>query len=133
MKREELVAIVEKTSTGFSGYLKDIPGITTGETLKEMIENFEEIKEMYVEDLKERGKDYEKIEQAKIIVKLDMKQFFDYFNFISKSALADRLGINRSLFRQYTSGLASLSDKRVKVISDGLHDIADELNSVSLA
>ena len=125
-------AVIEKTSTGFSGYMEGIPGATTGATLSEMRENFEELRNLHVAYLKEQGKPYKAIEKAEIKFVIDLRQFFEYFNIIKKSALAERLGINSSLMRQYASGLAPIADKRMKKISSELNKLGEELKSVDL-
>lgn len=129
-----LSAIVEKTGTGFSAYFKgnEVPGVTTGESLEEVKENLEDLRELQVEYLKEQGKPYEHLENAEIKIGLDLGQFFEYFSFINKSALAERLHINKSLFRQYSRGIVPIADKRAQVITKELNRIGDELKSVSL-
>ena len=52
---------------------------------------------------------------------------------LNKSKLADYIGINQSLLRQYSSNLISASDERLKLIEDGIHRLADELNTVKFS
>jgi two-component system phosphate regulon sensor histidine kinase PhoR len=50
---------------------------------------------------------------------VDLEQIFEYFNVINKSAFAEHYaGMNQSLFRQYTKGLASLSGDKMAQISE---------------
>ncbi len=130
----KITVIVEKTSTGFSAYAKEIDGlITVGDGLTELKSNFNEVLEYHVEYLQEMG---EKISSEDFAINyvLDLEQFFDYFNVINKSAFAENYaGINQSLFRQYTKKLAPLSDEKMLQISRGLHKLADELSDFTLA
>lgn len=47
------------------------------------------------------------------------------------SAIGRRAKINESLMRQYVSGKAVASEKRVKLIEDAIHELGKELQSVS--
>jgi hypothetical protein len=65
-------------------------------------------------------------------VKYDLQSLFEYFRIINKSALADYVGINSSLLRQYAKGLAFASDKQRERIEIALHRIGEELLQVHL-
>lgn len=126
-------AIIEKTSTGFSGYIKEIDGIVTaGDSINEMRDNFNEALTSYFEYLSEKGFESPNINEVKINFTVDMNQFFKHYNVINKSAFADYIGINPSLFRQYTKGLANLSDKKMLQITNGLHKLADDISDIVL-
>lgn len=131
---KHLSAVIEKTATGFSAYFKspEVPGATTATSLDGVKENLEELRDLQVEYLKEQGKEFAALENADIKIELDLGQFFEYFDFINKSALAQRLKLNKSLFRRYTKGLAPMGDKRVQDITTELNRIGEELKSVSL-
>lgn len=127
-------AIVEKTSTGFSGYFKEIDGVVSvGDSVNELKSSMREALEMYLDFLKEKDLGTITIDDVELNFVIDMKQFFEYFEVINKSAFADYAGINRSLFRQYTKGLTKLSDKKLLVISKGLHKLADDISNMQLA
>ena len=131
--RNEFTAIIEKTNTGFSGYLKEISGvITTGDSIPEMKENFKDSLEDYFEYLKYKGNDVPKIEDIIITYTVDLEQFFEYYDVINKSAFARYIDINPSLFRQYIKGLTKLSDKKMLQITDGLHKLADDISDIVL-
>lgn len=127
-------AIIEKTGTGFSGYFKEIDGvISIGDTINEIKNNLKSALKTFLEYLNEMGLSNLKIKDVEINYVVDMKQFFEYFNMINKSSFADYIGINRSLFRQYTSGLTSVSDKKMLHISKGLHKLADDISNMQLS
>ena len=134
MKRKELTVIVEKTATGFSAYAKEIDGLATvGSSLSELKENFNEVLQYHIEYLNEQGEALTK-ENFTINYVVDLEQIFEYFNVINKSAFAEHYaGMNKSLFRQYTKGLASLSGDKMAQISKGLHKLADEISDLTFA
>ncbi|XOD69315.1 MAG: type II toxin-antitoxin system HicB family antitoxin [Flavobacteriales bacterium AspAUS03] len=129
----ELTAIIEKKSTGFSGYFKEIDSLTTvGDTIEEIKANFRELLNEYISYLEEEGK--ETLEWKKSIINyvIDIEQLFDYYKVINKTAFAKYIGINPILFRQYTKKLVPISDQRMRKITEGIHRLADELNTVVL-
>ncbi len=129
---EKLIIVIEKTNTGFSSYIKDIPGlVSVGDTITEIKENMKEVITMAVECRKEDGKDYTDL-QREVSYAIDLEQFFEYYKVLNKSAFAEYIGINPSLFRQYTKGLAPLSSDRMKEIMQGLQKLAKDLERVVL-
>jgi len=133
MKTLTITVIVEKTSTGFSAYAKEIDGLATvGSSISELKENFNEVLEYHVEYLQEQGENVT-IGNFEVSYEIDLEQVFDYFNVINKSAFAEHYAeMNQSLFRQYTKGLAPLSGDKMQQISKGLHKLADELSDLTL-
>ena len=119
----KITAVIEKTNTGFSGYVKEIDGIVSvGDSITEIKENLIEAVQL------KSGK--AKIDELEYV--FDLEQFFEHYNVINKSAFADYIGMNKSLFRQYISGLANLSDKKLLDISQGLHRLAKDFSDVVL-
>lgn len=69
----KLTVILEKTSTGYSAYCKEIDGMTTvGKTSAEIKENFQELIQMRADYLDEQGKEKE----ANEISKAEIQFFF---------------------------------------------------------
>lgn len=134
MGKSKLTVVVEKTNTGFSAYIKEIDGIVgVGGTMTELKENLNEAFYHYLEYINETENRSLSVSDFVFEYTLDLKQFFDYFKVINKSAFAsDYLDMNQSLFRRYTNGLAPLSDKKMIEISKGLHKLANELEDLSL-
>ena len=108
-------AVLEITSTGYSGYIKELPGVASAAS------SLNVLKSDLVEAV-EIGQ--ESSAPFRITYYVDLKQFFDYFKVLNKSALAAYLGMNPSLFRQYTSGLTPLSDAKLQTISEGLQRLS---------
>jgi len=119
--KNKFTAVIERTNTGFSGYIKEEDGIVTvGESITEIKENFIDALSLNF------------TENLEIEYLIDLDQFFEFYNVLNKSAFADYIGMNRSLFRQYTKGLATLSDDRLLQISKGLHKLANEFSDIAL-
>lgn len=133
-KKMKITVVVEKTSTGFSAYAKEIDGlIATGDTIREIKQEFNEALFHHVEYLQETGNSSVSMDDYNVNYVLDLEQFFEYFSVINKSAFAEHyVNMNASLFRQYTKKLAPLSDDKLKKISFGLHKLADEINDLTL-
>lgn len=122
--------ILEKSSTGYSAYSEELPGlVTTGETFEEVKTNFKEVVDMQCDYLREEGKltEADELESATVNYYLDLQTFFDYFSIFNKSKLADYLGINSSLLRRMSVNDFELSEKKALQIQDGLHKLAEEL------
>ena len=48
--------VIEKTETGYSAYVPDLPGcVSAGRTREEMDRNIREAIELYLDELRERG------------------------------------------------------------------------------
>ena len=62
----------------------------------------------------------------------DVSAFFENFDFLNQTKIADLSGINPSLLRQYASGVKHPSVQQAKKIEMVIHKLAKELKSVSL-
>ena len=63
----------------------------------------------------------------------DLTVFFEEFNFLKQSKIAELAGVNPALLRQYASGVKNPSAEQAKKIEKAVHELARELQSVSLA
>ena len=63
---------------------------------------------------------------------LDIPSFFKLLPELKISLLARKAGINESLMRQYATGKANASEQRAKQIEKAIHELGEELLSVSL-
>jgi len=61
---------------------------------------------------------------------MDIQTFFIKCHYISQREVADRLGINHSLFRQYACGLKTPGKKRIKQIEKVINELGRELEQV---
>ncbi len=129
---KKLTAIIEKTNTGFSGYIKEYDGLATvGETISELKSNLKEVIDEQIAYLEEIGKDASVLKQE-VLYSVDLEQFFEHYKVINKTAFAEYIGINKSLFRQYTKGLAPLSSDKMQQITNGLRNLATDIESIVL-
>ncbi|MCT3662584.1 type II toxin-antitoxin system HicB family antitoxin [Elizabethkingia anophelis] len=128
--------VLERTNTGYSAYSDDLPGgVTAGDNIDEIKENFKEVIEMYADYLEENDKVNEANEfrNAEVTYYLNLETFFDHYALFNKSELAKYLGINPSLLRRLSSTNVELSDKKSLQIKDGLHKLAEELKHYDFA
>ena len=104
---------------GLSGF-----GDTAEAAKKDMMNAYQEIKEMQEEE----GK---KVPELEFVYKYDMQSFFDYFSFLNVTKVAEMAGINPSLMRQYTSGVANAGQKQYDKIRAAIGKISKELSAAT--
>ena len=128
-------AVIEKGNDGkYSIYVPDMKqyalngqGDSVAEAKKDMLLSLSELVEMYQEDGVEIPTE---INNPSFEYQYDMASVFDYFNWINVSKLAEKVGMNASLLRQYRSGLAFASEKQCEKIQTLLHQLGNELSTV---
>lgn len=125
-KKRKIVAIVEKTDTGFSAFAVDYPAFTTGKTISELSKNIVEALNLYFED------DEIQISQKNINFEIDLKQFFQHYRVINSKFLAERIGMNPALLSQYVQGRKKPSAQQTERILNGINEIGRELSELSL-
>lgn len=133
---KKISVYVEKAKDGtYWGSTQNIPGGVSafGDSLDELKKNLREAFSDYLEtaemegeewanDLKNRGFEY----------LMDIPSFFKLLPAVKISSIAKKSKINQSLMRQYASGTANASEKRAKQIEKAIHELGEELLSVSL-
>ena len=95
-------------------------GNSSQEAKEDMLKAYEEIKIMLIEEEKNPP-------ELDFIYHYDMKSFFEYFDFLNVSKLAQRAGINPSLMRKYSSGLVKAGEGQYLKLQRAVHSIANEL------
>nr|WP_321229582.1 hypothetical protein [uncultured Psychroserpens sp.] len=120
---KEFTAVIEKTGTGFSGYIKEVDGVVSAS---------DSLSEMKIDLLEALQMTNEAATEEKINYVIDLEQFFKYYNVINKTAFANYIGMNPSLFRQYIGGLTNLSDNKLLDITKGLHRLAKDFSDIVL-
>ena len=133
MSTKKVIAVVEASSTGYGVYSDSLPGITGyGKTVDKAKTNF-------YSALEETIKSYKKVKLPKelkgkfsIIFKYDIASIFEHFGMLDATGLAEKIGMNASLLRQYKSGHALASDKQKAKIQNGLHALGRELLQIRL-
>ena len=128
-----VTVIIEKAKDGYySCYVEDdLPGFglsgfgESAEAAKEdMMKAYQELKEIQAEEGKEGP-------ELEFTYKYDMQSFFDYFSFLNVSKVAELAGINPSLMRQYTSGVANAGQKQYDKIRVAIGKISKELSAAT--
>jgi len=130
---KKIEVILEKSLDGYSAYAKDYSAIyTTGNDIQEVKENIEEVIGYQVEYLQEQGKneESENLKNSELEFYLDVKQFFEEYKFINKSAFAEAIGEKPNYIRKISRGLVKLSDEKSLKIQTGLHKLGKELLNV---
>lgn len=127
-------ALIEKKTDGKYGiYTPELEHTIIGEG-----NSVYEAKKDFENSLSEMIKSYEgeilpdELEELSFSFKHDISSLFDYFDFINVTKFAKRIGINDSLLRQYKQGHTYISEAQAKKIEKALHEVAEELLSVSL-
>jgi predicted RNase H-like HicB family nuclease len=130
-------AIIELWDDGtYSIYVPDMKGHSLnaqGESVEEAKENLKEAVADYVEMYQDSGKAIpEEIDNPVFEYKYDLASFFDYFNWINVSKLAERASINPSLMRQYKKRITFASEKQSEKIQKVINRLGSELAAVRL-
>ncbi len=129
----KVTAIMEKAKDGhYSCYVEDdLPGFglsgfgdTAEAAKKDMMNAYQEIKKMQEEEGKE-------VPELEFVYKYDIQSFFDYFSFLNVTKVAEMAGINPSLMRQYTSGVANAGQKQYDKIRVAIGKISKELSAAT--
>ena len=121
--------IVEQTKDGYfsCSVQEDIPyvgllgyGESSEEAVNDLKTFYEEAKEM----LAAEGKTLPELE---FVVHYDMPSFFDRFSFLNQTKIAKIAGINPSLMRRYTSGVARAGQKQYDKLHAAVQTIARDM------
>ncbi len=78
-------------------------------------------------------KEFEKLEEVIFEYAYDLTFFFEEFNFLNQSKIAEIAGINPGLIRQYSSGHKLPSKEEVAKIEVAIKALATKLKSVKLS
>ncbi len=124
MKKSKIIAIVERTDTGFSAFAEDYAVYTTGKSFTEIQKNMLSALNFYFED------ENRKITEKEMHLQIDLKQFFQYYKVLNAKFLAKRIGIHPTLFSQYVQGRKKPSSKQSEKIFNGIKEIGKELSEI---
>ncbi|CAM4095983.1 type II toxin-antitoxin system HicB family antitoxin [Gillisia limnaea] len=136
MKNKSVEVYVEKAADGtYWGTTQNLPGVVTafGNSLEELKINLQQAYSDYLETAIEVNEEWiQQILHANVFVyRLDIQALFKLIPEIKISSLAKKAGINESLMRQYATGKANASEERAKKIEKALHELGNELLSVT--
>ncbi|UAM99675.1 type II toxin-antitoxin system HicB family antitoxin [Polaribacter litorisediminis] len=127
---------VEKHKDGtYWGTTSNIPGVVSafGSNLSELKESITLAYKDYYELAEELEEDFLK-EIAKnptFKYHLDIKSVFELLPEVKISNIAEKAGINTSLLRQYKTGKKAASEEQANKVLKALHELGQELLSVS--
>ncbi|GAB2840046.1 hypothetical protein GCM10027043_49200 [Ferruginibacter profundus] len=82
--------------------------------------------------LRKALKDFHQLEEVKFEYAYDLTVFFEEFNFLNQSKIAELSGINASLLRQYASGVKNPSEAQAKKIQTTIRGLALRLKNVQI-
>ncbi|MDE6311252.1 MAG: pilus assembly protein HicB [Muribaculaceae bacterium] len=121
--------IVEQTGDGyFSCFVQeDIPHVALlgyGESSEAAIQSLMEFYQQSKIELAAEGKILPELD---FVVHYDMPSFFNRFNFLNQSKIAERAGINPSLMRKYTSGVANAGQKQYEKLYGAIQSLAKDM------
>jgi predicted RNase H-like HicB family nuclease len=125
---------IEKTDEEYWASVKELAGCySSGSTIDEAITNTKDAISDYISDLPEGMVVPETFYSENIEYKIqyDLESLFEKFNFLNKTAIAEKAGLNPSLVRQYSKGLANAGEKQREKIIKAIHEIANELLAAS--
>jgi predicted RNase H-like HicB family nuclease len=135
----KIIAVVEKGKDGlFSVYviegLSEVALNGQGDSVHEAIEDMhialEECRHLYIEE--GNPAEGELFDEIQFEYKYDIASLFDFFDELNVSSFARKIGMNESLLRKYRTGQAFASEKQLKKIETGLHELGKELCSAHL-
>lgn len=131
-----ILVYVEKADDGtYWGTTQNIPGVVTayGNSLEELKKNLKVAFDDYLEVAKEEKEDWFKDvkKMDAFNYQMDLSSFFRLIPEVKISAIAEKAKINSSLLRQYVTGKSNPSEERLKQIEKAIHELGEELLSVS--
>jgi predicted RNase H-like HicB family nuclease len=123
---KKIPVIIEKTRSGYSAYAELLDVFTTGKDIPTLHTNMLEALNLALND-----SGYT-VTEDNIKLRLDLRQFFQYYKVLNANFLAERIGMNPSLLSQYVRGKKQPSSKQTEKIILGIQRIGKELSDINL-
>ncbi len=123
---KKIPVIIEKTRTGYSAYAEHIDVFTTGKDIHSLHSNLLEALNLAFNDSGFT------VTADNLKLRLDLRQFFQYYKVLNSNFLAERIGMNPSLLSQYVRGKKQPSPKQTEKIIRGIQRIGKELSDLTL-
>ena len=129
------IVLIEKDENGYSAVITNFKSTIWGsgnsvkEALADLMNSIKEMSNIYKEEGRQSPDD---LENLTFDYQYDISALFNAFSFLNVSRFAERVGISPSLMRHYKAGDTYISAAQAKKIEAGLHQIARELEAVSL-
>ena len=131
----KVTVIVEKTSTGYSAFIPDVPGVASvADTFGEVRDQMGEAVHLLLETARLYRDPIPEVLRGDYLLefKLDIQTFMQWMTkVISQRGLSEIAQINKSLISQYASGIKKPSPKQLKKIETAIHRFAEDLHSIS--
>jgi hypothetical protein len=83
--------------------------------------------------IKKLIRDFEGLDEVQFEYAYDLTVFFEQFNFLNQSKIAELAGINPGLIRQYSSGNKQPSKEQVGKIQNAIQIMAGKLKGIQLS
>lgn len=133
----KFTAIVELWDDGtYSIYIPDMEKHNLnaqGKTVQEAKDGLSEGLKDYVEMYESMGEEVpEELINPEFEYKYDLASFFDYYDWINVSKLAEKAEINASLLRQYKKRLTFASEKQINKLQATVNRLGKEMAAVRL-
>jgi hypothetical protein len=133
----EIPVIFEKNEGELWGRIEgigDFMPVTVGNSKDEIISSLKELIDDYKmnEGIHDKNWLDIKFENVTFSFSYDIQAFFQSFNFLNQTKIAEVAGINPALLRQYASGVKHPSKEQALKIEVAIHKLARELESVSV-
>lgn len=134
---EKVVMNTARTENGYSCSCDLIKGwvVAYSGDFDEFRKYVQESIDFYLEGAKEDGEKYDPVfdGEYEVVYKFDVQSLLEYYRGIfSFSALQTITGINQRQLCHYASGLSKPRPQQAKKISEGLHRLAKELQSITV-
>lgn len=136
MKPQKVIVDLGHTGNNYSAHIAELPGcIATGSTLDELKKNISEAIELHLAGMREDNIQIPILFQDEF--ELDYKFSAEallnaYSSIFTKAALSRITGINERQLWHYAAGVRKPRPAQAKRIEKGLHDLGEELLTLSL-
>lgn len=125
MKKPKITAQVMKEEIGYS-----VVATVKGHFIASQADTYDELKINFLDAVNLTFQDSFEYFSDEIIYEMDIASFFDSFPYLNVSAVAERIGINKSLLAQYANGTKKPAPKQAQRILIGIQQLGNELASV---
>lgn len=135
--KSEIPVILEKNEGELWGRIEgigDFMPVTVGSSKDEVISSLKELITDYKNNEGLGDKYWMEIEMEHVVFSFsyDVQAFFDEFDFLNQTKIAEMAGINSALLRQYASGVKHPSKEQALKIEVAIHKLARDLEAVSV-
>jgi hypothetical protein len=127
--------IVERGKDGIAIYTEDAQVSGFGSTIKEAEEDFRISAKLLVESATESSFTYNTnlAGEYELAFSFDVRSFLEYYSSIlTRSALSRLTGINERQLGHYIQGVSKPRKSQIEKIEQALHNLGNELSSISL-